>query len=50
MVLPSHEGELVQTAGAPATEILTTGAMATADWAWEKGEAAGSGIGTLPQV
>jgi two-component system sensor histidine kinase KdpD len=50
VVLLPHEGELVQTAGAPTTALLTTGAMAAARWAWEKGEAAGSGTGTLPQV
>jgi len=50
VVLLPHEGELVQSAGAPATALLTTAAMAAARWAWEKGEAAGSGTGTLPQV
>ena len=50
VVLLPREGELVQVAGAPATALLTAGAMAAARWAWEKGEAAGSGTGTLPQV
>ncbi len=50
VVLLPHESELVQTAGAPTTALLTTGAMAAARWAWDKGEAAGSGTGTLPQV
>ncbi|MDR3510278.1 MAG: sensor histidine kinase KdpD [Caulobacteraceae bacterium] len=50
VVLLPHEGELVQVAGAPAVALLTTGAMAAARWAWEKGEAAGAGTGTLPQV
>ena len=50
VVLLPKEGELVQVAGAPTTALLTAGAMAAARWAWEKGEAAGSGTGTLPQV
>jgi two-component system sensor histidine kinase KdpD len=50
VVLLPQEGELAQAAGAPATALLTTGAMAAARWAWDKGEAAGVGTGTLPQV
>jgi two-component system sensor histidine kinase KdpD len=50
VVLMPHETELVQVAGAPAVALLTTGAMAAARWAWDKGEAAGAGTGTLPQV
>jgi two-component system sensor histidine kinase KdpD len=50
VVLLPKEGELVQVAGAPTTALLSTGAMAAARWAWEKGEAAGTGTGTLPQV
>jgi two-component system sensor histidine kinase KdpD len=50
VVLAPQAGELVQVAGAPTTVLLTTGAMAAARWAWEKGEAAGAGTGTLPQV
>ena len=50
VVLLPKEGELVQVAGAPTTAVLTAGAMAAARWAWEKGEAAGTGTGTLPQV
>jgi two-component system, OmpR family, sensor histidine kinase KdpD len=42
--------DLIQTAGAPTTVLLTAGALAAARWAWEKGEPAGSGTGTLPQV
>jgi two-component system sensor histidine kinase KdpD len=49
VLLPKDE-ELAQAAGAPTTALLTTGAMAAARWAWEKGEAAGAGTGTLPQV
>jgi two-component system sensor histidine kinase KdpD len=50
VLMPNKDEELVQVAGAPATPLLSTGAMAAARWAWEKGEAAGSGTGTLPQV
>jgi two-component system sensor histidine kinase KdpD len=50
VVLLPRNGELVQVAGAPTTALLTAGAMAAARWAWEKGEAAGTGTGTLPQV
>jgi two-component system sensor histidine kinase KdpD len=50
VVLMPHDGELLQVAGAPATLLLTAGAMAAARWAWDKGEAAGAGTGTLPQV
>jgi two-component system sensor histidine kinase KdpD len=49
VLLPKGE-DLVQAAGAPTTVLLTTGALAAARWAWEKGEPAGSGTGTLPQV
>ncbi len=49
VLLPKDE-ELVQAAGAPAMVNLSTGGMAAARWAWEKGEAAGAGTGTLPQV
>ena len=37
-------------AAAPASEPLDSAAMAAARWAWEKGEAAGHGTGTLPQA
>ena len=50
VLLPDPTGALVQVAGAPATPLLTTAAMAAARWAWEKGEPAGAGTGTLPQV
>ena len=50
VVLLSREGELVPTAASPIASELSTGAMAAARWAWEKGEVAGTGTGTLPQV
>ncbi len=49
VLLPKDE-ELVQAAGVPGMVSLSTGGMAAARWAWEKGEAAGAGTGTLPQV
>jgi two-component system, OmpR family, sensor histidine kinase KdpD len=49
VLLPQGE-EIVPVAGAPVLEDLGAAAMAAARWAWEKGEAAGSGTGTLPQT
>lgn len=37
-------------AAAPSAEPLDSAAMAAARWAWERGEAAGHGTGTLPQA
>ncbi len=50
VVLLPRNGELVQVAGSPTEAVLSTAAMAAARWAWEKGEPAGTGTGTLPQV
>ena len=50
VVLLPAEGELLPAAGAPELKPLTTGAMAAARWAWDKGETAGAGTGTLPQA
>jgi len=47
--LPEGE-ELAPAAGAPALIDLGTAPMAAARWAWEKGEPAGAGTGTLPQA
>ncbi|PVM86368.1 sensor histidine kinase KdpD [Caulobacter radicis] len=44
------DGELAPAAGAPDLVDLGTGPMAAARWAWEKGEPAGAGTGTLPQA
>ncbi|NIJ27832.1 two-component system sensor histidine kinase KdpD [Brevundimonas terrae] len=49
-VLLPHEGELAVVAGTPHKPDLDAEAMAAARWAWEKGEPAGFGTGTLPQV
>ncbi len=47
--LPEGE-ELAPAAGAPDLTDLGTAPMAAARWAWEKGEPAGAGTGTLPQA
>ena len=49
VLLPQGE-EIAPAAGAPVLEDLGAAAMAAARWAWEKGEAAGHGTGTLPQT
>lgn len=49
VLLPEGE-DVVPAAGAPAREPLGSAAMAAARWAWEKGEPAGHGTGTLPQT
>jgi two-component system sensor histidine kinase KdpD len=53
VLLPQKTGtgeDLVPAAGAPELQPLSTAAMTAARWAWEKGEAAGHGTGTLPQI
>ncbi|OWR21712.1 Sensor protein KdpD [Brevundimonas diminuta] len=50
VVLLPVENELTLTAGAPGKPELDAEAMAAARWAWEKGESAGHGTGTLPQA
>jgi two-component system sensor histidine kinase KdpD len=49
VLLPQGE-EIAPVAGAPSLEALDAAQMAAARWAWEKGEAAGFGTGTLPQA
>ena len=49
VLLPQGE-ELTPVAGAPHLELLGAGDMAAARWAWERGEAAGFGTGTLPHA
>lgn len=49
VLLPVGE-EIQASAGAPDLEPLGPAAMAACRWAWEKGEAAGAGTGTLPQT
>jgi two-component system sensor histidine kinase KdpD len=53
VLLPQKDGlgdDLIIVAGAPETPVLGAAAMAAARWAWEHGEAAGHGTGTLPQT
>ncbi|OYX16110.1 MAG: sensor histidine kinase, partial [Brevundimonas diminuta] len=50
VVLLPVENELTLTAGAPGKPELDAEAMAAARWAWERGEPAGRGTGTLPQA
>lgn len=49
VLLPIND-ELTLVAGAPTKAPLDAEAMAAARWAWEKGEPAGHGTGTLPQA
>jgi len=49
VLLPRGE-TLAVVAGAPEAVELTTGEMTAARWSWEKGEPAGAGTGTLPQM
>jgi two-component system sensor histidine kinase KdpD len=48
VLLPDGD-DIVIVAGAPDTPTLGAAPMAAARWAWEHGEAAGFGTGTLPQ-
>ncbi len=50
VVLLGKGDEIEPAAGAPTLPALSTAAMTAARWAWERGEAAGAGTGTLPQV
>jgi two-component system sensor histidine kinase KdpD len=50
VVLLPQGDEIAPAAGSPTLPVLSTAAMAAARWAWEKGEAAGAGTGTLPQA
>ena len=50
LVLLARDGEIAPTAGAPDVASLSEAEAAAARWAWERGEAAGAGTGTLPQI
>ncbi|PZO01179.1 MAG: sensor histidine kinase KdpD [Alphaproteobacteria bacterium] len=50
IVLLPRDGEITPVAGAPELGKLDATTMAAARWAWERGEAAGHGTGTLPQA
>lgn len=49
VLLPTAE-DIAITAGSPETPTLAAADMAAARWAWEKGEPAGAGTGTLPNA
>ena len=49
VLLPDGE-DLRPAAGSPALEPLGAAEMSAARWAWEHGESAGAGTGTLPQI
>lgn len=48
VVLTPERDDLALTAASPPLDALAAGDMAAARWAWEKGEPAGAGTGTLP--
>jgi two-component system sensor histidine kinase KdpD len=50
VILLPKEGDIAPVAASPEPEPLSAGDMAAARWAWEKGEPAGAGTGTLPTV
>ncbi|HJV43984.1 sensor histidine kinase KdpD [Caulobacter sp.] len=50
LVLLPEGDEIAPAFGSPSLESLDAAQMAAARWAWEKGEPAGSGTGTLPQA
>jgi two-component system, OmpR family, sensor histidine kinase KdpD len=50
VVLTPQGGDIAISAASPPLEALSPGDMAAARWAWEKGEPAGSGTGTLPNA
>lgn len=50
VVLTPEGDDLRLAAASPPVDALSPGDMAAARWAWEKGEAAGVGTGTLPNA
>ena len=50
VVLTPDDEDIVLSAASPPLEALAPADMAAARWAWEKGEPAGSGTGTLPNA
>ncbi|AQR63045.1 sensor histidine kinase [Brevundimonas sp. LM2] len=49
IVFLPQDDDIVPVAGAPDLEALDAATLAAARWAWERGEPAGRGTGTLPQ-
>jgi two-component system sensor histidine kinase KdpD len=50
LVLLPADGAIAPAAGSPTLEDLGPADLAAARWAWEKGEPAGAGTGTLPNA
>ena len=50
MILLPTDGDVAPAAGSPGIEDLSATDLTAARWAWEKGEPAGSGTGTLPNA
>ncbi len=50
MILLPTDGDIAPVAGSPALETLSAADLTAARWAWEKGEPAGAGTGTLPNL
>lgn len=50
VVLTPDDDDLRLSAASPDLDSLDAGDLAAARWAWEKGEAAGAGTGTLPNA
>jgi two-component system sensor histidine kinase KdpD len=50
VVLTPQADDIALTAASPPLEILPSVDLAAARWAWEKGEPAGAGTGTLPNA
>jgi len=50
VVLTPRDGDIAISAASPPLDALSPGDMAAARWAWEKGEPAGHGTGTLPNA
>ena len=50
VVLTPRADDIAITAASPPLEVLAPGDMAAARWAWERGEPAGAGTGTLPNA
>jgi two-component system sensor histidine kinase KdpD len=50
VVLTPVEDDIALAASSPPLDELSAGDMAAARWAWEKGESAGHGTGTLPNA
>ncbi len=50
VVFLPESGDIRIAAAHPSEPVLDAGALTAARWAWERGEPAGAGTGTLPQI